>query len=127
MDTKTNPWKDTLIDELVCLHIYNATHEDNPRKALHDAINWNVQVALDPQVSSDATSLIERGIAEEREAILDICSKFRSPDIIFIEQMIKNRIKRDRRFTSSNDENASPEKVSPEDDLCSTLGEIIPL
>jgi hypothetical protein len=62
-------WKQTVIDELICCHIYNASHDTNPRKALHDAINWNVQVALDPQVSSDAQELIDRGAAAEREAI----------------------------------------------------------
>ncbi len=63
-------WKHAVINELVCCHIYNAAHDNDPRKALHDAISWNVQVALDPQVSSDAQALIDRGAAAEREAIL---------------------------------------------------------
>lgn len=54
-------WKDAVIDELVCAHILNYEHEHNPRKAIHDAISWNVEVALDPAVSSDARALIELG------------------------------------------------------------------
>lgn len=67
-------WKQAVISELMCCHIYNAAHENDPRKALHDAISWNVQVALDPQVSSDAQALINRGAAAEREEILAFAS-----------------------------------------------------
>ena len=63
-----NIWKDTVIDELVCCGVYSAEHEDNPRKALNDAINWNVDVALDPSVSKqmrDALKVaVQYGIAE---------------------------------------------------------------
>ena len=68
-------WKQAVISELVCCHIYNAAHENDPRKALHDAISWNVQVALDPQVSSDAQALIDRGVAAEREACAKVCEE----------------------------------------------------
>ena len=61
-------WKQAVIDELICCHIYNASHDNDPRKALHDAISWNVQVALDPDVSEDALALIGRGAAAAREA-----------------------------------------------------------
>lgn len=61
-------WKEAVIGELVCCHIYNGEHDDNPRKAIQDAISWNCQVSLDPQVSSDAQALIDRGAAAEREA-----------------------------------------------------------
>ena len=54
-------WKDAVIDELVVCHIYNKEHDGDPRKAIHDAISWNVQVALDPLVSSDAQALIDKG------------------------------------------------------------------
>lgn len=57
-------WKDEVIDQLVCCHIYNGTHDNDPRKAVNDLIAWHVQVALDPQVSSDAQALIDRGSAE---------------------------------------------------------------
>lgn len=61
-------WKEAVISELVCCHIYNKEHDNNPRKAIQDAISWNCQVSLDPQVSSDAQALIDRGVAAEREA-----------------------------------------------------------
>lgn len=57
-------WKDAVIDELVICHIYNSNHDNDPRKAIKDAIEWNVQVSLDPSVSSDAQALIDRGRRE---------------------------------------------------------------
>lgn len=54
------PWRDAVENELIVAHILNESHDD-PRKAVQDAISWNVQVALDPAVSSDAQALIERG------------------------------------------------------------------
>jgi len=51
-DEKQNPWKAAVIDELVVCHIYTAEHDNNPRKAIKDAIQWNCEVALDPRVSS---------------------------------------------------------------------------
>lgn len=63
-------WKEAVIDELVVCHIYSDTHDNNPRLAISDAINWNVSVALDPQVSNDAQSLIDRGIQQERTRII---------------------------------------------------------
>ena len=56
------PWRDAVENELIVAHILNGSHAD-PRKAVQDAISWNVQVALDPAVSSDAQALIERGRA----------------------------------------------------------------
>ena len=60
------PWKQSVISELVVAHIYQAKHDTDPRRAIQDAISWNVEIALDPQVSSDAQKLIDRGAAEER-------------------------------------------------------------
>lgn len=62
-----DPWKDAVIDELVIAHIYRAEHDSDPRKAVRDAIQWNVYVALDPRVSSEAQALIDRG-REEAQA-----------------------------------------------------------
>lgn len=56
-----DPWREAMIDELVVCHIYSAKHDDDPKQALHDAITWNVTVALDPAVSSDAAALVEKG------------------------------------------------------------------
>tara|TARA_R100001377_G_scaffold69968_1_gene45326 strand:- start:1204 stop:1422 length:219 start_codon:yes stop_codon:yes gene_type:complete len=59
-ETEHSIWKETLIDRLVALHIYSDTHQENPRQALHDIIDWEVKIALDPLVSSDAVALIEK-------------------------------------------------------------------
>lgn len=56
-----DPWHAAIDNELVCCHILNESNHNDPRKALQDIINWHVQVALDPAVSSDAQALIERG------------------------------------------------------------------
>jgi hypothetical protein len=53
-----NPWKAEVIDQLVVAHIYSASHETNPRKALKDAIAWNCAVALDPAVSVEAAKIV---------------------------------------------------------------------
>jgi len=50
-------WRDAIIDALVIAHIYRAEHDDDPRKALHDLLAWEVSVALDPLVSADARAL----------------------------------------------------------------------
>lgn len=47
-------WRNAVIDGLVCAFIYRAEHDNDPRKALHDLICWEVQVALDPRVSKSA-------------------------------------------------------------------------
>lgn len=60
----TNGFKDAVIDGLVVVHIYNASHDADPRKAVKDLIDFHVAVALDPQVSSDAQALIDRGARE---------------------------------------------------------------
>ena len=58
-------FEDAVIDGLMCCHIYTKKHNTDPRKALNDLISWHVQVALDPQVSSDAQALIDRGRKQE--------------------------------------------------------------
>lgn len=69
----TNEWKDTIINDLVCCEILTKEHESNPRKALHALISWNVMVALDPSVSSEAQALIDRGCEKELDAIQTAC------------------------------------------------------
>jgi hypothetical protein len=57
-----NEWQEAIIDALVIRHIYKYEHENNPRKALNDILNWEVMVALDPLVSSEAQALYQLGI-----------------------------------------------------------------
>lgn len=68
-DETQNPWKARVIDESVICGIYTKEHDDNPRKALGDIIHWNVQVALDPQVSKEACRLIAQAKQEALESI----------------------------------------------------------
>ena len=67
-----NNWKEAIIDELVLCHIYNSTHDDDPRKAIMDLIDWHVDVALDPDVSEDAQVLIYIGASVENEACVNL-------------------------------------------------------
>lgn len=59
-------WKEAVLDELIVGHIYQAKHDTDSRRAVKDAISWNVEIALDPQVSSDAQKLIDQGAAAEQ-------------------------------------------------------------
>lgn len=47
----SNPWKDTLLDALVCNFLLNAENENDPRKALSDLIAWEKQLATDPLIN----------------------------------------------------------------------------
>jgi hypothetical protein len=67
-----NSFKEQLIEHLVIDCIYQKEHETNPRKAVQDLISWEVQIALDPQVSSDAAGLIERGRKEKQATIMEL-------------------------------------------------------
>jgi len=65
-------FKDQVIEHLVMACIYQKDHETMPRKAIQDLIAWEVKVALDPQVSSDAAALIERGRRESAHKIVEL-------------------------------------------------------
>ena len=62
-----------LIDRLVVLHIYRKEHETDTALALKDLIDYEVQIALDPQVSSDAQALIDRGREAMRQECVEVC------------------------------------------------------
>jgi len=66
MSTEQNLWKETIIDALVVSHIYGNEHEDDPKKALNDLLNWEIGLALNPQISSCANDLVELGREQER-------------------------------------------------------------
>ena len=44
MKEESNPWKEVIIDELTVCHILSKEHYDNPKKALHDIIVWNIEL-----------------------------------------------------------------------------------
>lgn len=56
-----DPWKAAIDDELVCCHIGTTDSFPDAKTALKNLIDWHVQIALDPAVSSDAQALIEKG------------------------------------------------------------------
>lgn len=68
-DETQNPWKSAIINELVVDCIYQAEHEADPRRALADIIEWNMQVALDPKVSADARKLQQEAIDAALESV----------------------------------------------------------
>lgn len=68
--TEQNAWREAVIDELVVCHIYRKEHDEDPRKAIAEAIAWNMKIALDPAVSKEAQDLYDKGIAEGRRQAL---------------------------------------------------------
>lgn len=67
-----NSFKEQVIEHLIVDCIYQNEHDTNPRKAVQDLISWEVQIALDPQVSSEAAALIERGRKENAHKIVEL-------------------------------------------------------
>jgi hypothetical protein len=43
-----NHWKEALIDALVVDFLLNEENRNDPKRAIHDIINWNMQLARDP-------------------------------------------------------------------------------
>ena len=58
---------DIIIDKLIVCFAYSNAHEEDSKKALEDLIAWEIKIALDPAVSTDALKLIELGRKLERE------------------------------------------------------------
>ena len=58
-------WRDVVDDMLTTAHMVAS---DDPRESINRLIDWHVQVALDPSVSSDAQALIDNGRAMGRES-----------------------------------------------------------
>lgn len=56
-----NPWKMAVTAAMICAHILRREHESNPEKALAELMAWEIDVALDPAVSSRAEALVQRG------------------------------------------------------------------
>lgn len=56
----TDPWHEAVIDEAATLFV---SEDGTPREVLKRVIAANVQIALDPAVSSEAQALIDRGAA----------------------------------------------------------------
>lgn len=59
--TEAMEWRKAVENELTSLHILDATHENNPFKAVRDIVSWNQKIALDPAVSKEARDLVASG------------------------------------------------------------------
>ena len=74
-----NPWRDAIDAELICCHIGTVESFPTAKYALNELINWYVLVALDPEVSSAAKALVDRGRAAVAEPLtnekISACSK----------------------------------------------------
>lgn len=57
-----NPWKDAVTEACVVSCI---GFSDDPKSTLVNLIQWEIQTALDPAVSSDADALIQKGKREQ--------------------------------------------------------------
>lgn len=68
-------FKEAVLDELIVAHIYTAEHDTNPRKAIKDAIDWNVEVALDVRVSNSAAAVKINELNKRLEAANNLLLK----------------------------------------------------
>ena len=59
-----NPWRDAIDSGLVCTHIGTVESFPTAQAALAALIDWHVATALDPEVSSDAQALVDRGATQ---------------------------------------------------------------
>lgn len=69
-----NEWREAVIDALVVGHIYQEKHKDNPKQAIADLIEWENTIALDPRVSKEAQTLVDKG----REEAMDTAPTIRA-------------------------------------------------
>ena len=76
-------FKTMLIEALIVSHIYSTEHETDAKKALYDLIGWEVKIALDPQVSSDAEALIQKGRNESKQRISELEAALKSRDELY--------------------------------------------
>jgi hypothetical protein len=67
-------WYVAIDEALVCAHIGTADSFPDAKTALHNLICWEVNVALDPQVSERARNLIADGKARE-DALRDVLAR----------------------------------------------------
>lgn len=59
-----NPWKDAIDNALIWWHIGTIESFPTAKAALDALIDWHVAVALDPEVSSAAQALVDRGATQ---------------------------------------------------------------
>ena len=52
-------WKNAIINELEICGIYRKVHDNNPKLALNDLINWNIEVYVFHQKEQRVSSKIK--------------------------------------------------------------------
>jgi hypothetical protein len=57
-------WKEAVVEQLVSIGIYNPSHDDDPVKAVANLLDWEIQTALDPKVSTPAQELYTQGVVD---------------------------------------------------------------
>lgn len=70
------PWRDAIWEARTGAGLDGFGDDADPRAVLKEAIDWRVQIALDPAVSEEAQALIDRGAAAEREGCAKLCDNF---------------------------------------------------
>lgn len=91
-----NPWRDAIDAELICCHIGTVESFPTAKYALNELINWYVKVALDPEVSSAAKALVDRGRAAVAEPLIDemdaVASRYAHKLALDLECVLSNYI-----------------------------------
>jgi hypothetical protein len=68
---QANPCRDAIDNALICAQIGTVDSYPTADQALEALIDWHVAVALDPEVSSDAQALVDRGAAAPVPAVTE--------------------------------------------------------
>ncbi|CAB4146216.1 hypothetical protein UFOVP1147_52 [uncultured Caudovirales phage] len=86
---------DALDDALICCHIGTVESFPTAKDALNALIDWHVATALDPEVSSDAQALVDRGTAVA-EPLIDemdaVASRYAHKLALDLECVLSNYI-----------------------------------
>ena len=61
---EANKWKIAVIDRAIVNWSYKKEHETDPRLAMNDVLNAEIQIALDPKISKPAKDLVDKGNAK---------------------------------------------------------------
>ena len=61
---EANKWKIAVIDRAIVNWSYKKEHETDPRLAMNDVLNAEIQMALDPNISKPAKDLVNKGNAK---------------------------------------------------------------
>jgi len=72
---KGRDYREALIDALTINHIYSDTHDKDARRAVADLVSFEVNLALDPQVSSMAANMINGRDDQFRETMQEMVAE----------------------------------------------------